>query len=205
MEWKKEMTNLIVDENYPGLKNKSFRHELETNLIFEGNIKIDLPYELFISGSINAGGSIKVRDSINTGGSIKARGFIKALGSIKARGFIESRGFIKALGFIKAGDYIESTKIKSSTFLNITGFVYFCQIWGGYIKLGCETHTKEEWVNFTDNEILKMDGENALKFWKTYKDFILSAPNERYIEEAIELPKGVEPHSYSDYKEMNNV
>ena len=28
---------------------------------------------------------------------------------------------------------------------------------------------------------------------------------EAMLEEAIKLPKGVEPHSYSDYKEKNNV
>ena len=37
------------------------------------------------------------------------------------------------------------------------------------IQIGCENHTIDEWKNFTDDEILKMDGYMALIFWKKYK------------------------------------
>ena len=37
------------------------------------------------------------------------------------------------------------------------------------IQIGCENHTIDEWKNFTDCEILKMDGSRALIFWKKYK------------------------------------
>ena len=42
-----------------------------------------------------------------------------------------------------------------------------------FIKIGCKRYSKEEWANFTDEEINRMDS-NALKFWKKYKKFILT-------------------------------
>ena len=40
------------------------------------------------------------------------------------------------------------------------------------MAIGCQQHTIEEWRNFSDSEILEMDGRKALKFWKAWKDVI---------------------------------
>ena len=42
------------------------------------------------------------------------------------------------------------------------------------IQIGCKTHTLEEWENFTDDDIDKMEGKKALLFWKKYKDTVFS-------------------------------
>ena len=42
------------------------------------------------------------------------------------------------------------------------------------IQIECKMHTLEEWENFTDSDIDKMDKEKALLFWKTYKDIVFS-------------------------------
>ena len=42
-----------------------------------------------------------------------------------------------------------------------------------FIQIGCKKHTLEEWKNFTNKEIEKMD-KNALVFWEKYKNLILS-------------------------------
>lgn len=42
------------------------------------------------------------------------------------------------------------------------------------IRIGCRHHSHEEWKNFTDEEISKMD-KNALVFWKQYKALIFEA------------------------------
>jgi hypothetical protein len=49
--------------------------------------------------------------------------------------------------------------------------VYYKEI--NYLCIGCKTYTPQEWFNFTDQEIKKMD-ENALEFWieKGYKEKI---------------------------------
>ncbi len=50
---------------------------------------------------------------------------------------------------------------------------YYCWIFEGIIKIGCEVHSYKNWKSFTDKEILKMDGKKALKFWKKEKEIIL--------------------------------
>lgn len=39
-----------------------------------------------------------------------------------------------------------------------------------HIKIGCQYHAQEAWWNFTDEQIEKMDGDNALSFWKIWKE-----------------------------------
>ncbi len=40
------------------------------------------------------------------------------------------------------------------------------------IQIGCENHTIKEWFEFSDKEILAMDGKRALKFWCKWKPII---------------------------------
>lgn len=39
-----------------------------------------------------------------------------------------------------------------------------------HIKIGCQYHAQEAWWNFTDEQIEKIDGDNALSFWKIWKE-----------------------------------
>ena len=55
---------------------------------------------------------------------------------------------------------------------NITGERYNITITPKYIKIGCQHHTKEEWWNFTDREILEMDGKEGLKWWNKWKPLL---------------------------------
>ena len=52
-----------------------------------------------------------------------------------------------------------------------------------HIQIGCEKHTHKEWAEFTDKEILGLDGKQALTFWRKYKE---------YIFQTIELSPAVE-------------
>ena len=42
------------------------------------------------------------------------------------------------------------------------------------LQIGCRRYGIEEWANFTDSEISKMDN-GALDWWKKWKDFIFKA------------------------------
>jgi hypothetical protein len=44
------------------------------------------------------------------------------------------------------------------------------------IKIGCEDHSREFWVNATDSEISYMESR-ALNFWSKYKELILNFPS----------------------------
>jgi hypothetical protein len=56
--------------------------------------------------------------------------------------------------------------------LQIIGLKYWVMILEKQIKIGCEVHNAEEWEQFDDETISKMDS-GALEWWKTYKPVIL--------------------------------
>ena len=70
------------------------------------------------------------------------------------------------------GDKIE----KENDLINITSNVgsYNITITPKHIKIGCQYHSKTAWFNFTDDEIVKMDGEKAVEWWKTWKPILIS-------------------------------
>lgn len=74
-------------------------------------------------------------------------------------------------------DVIKNTKevyniILESYFDDIT-------ITPNYITIGCETHSKEEWWQFTDRDIGVMYGEKFLNFWKKWKPILQSICEEK--------------------------
>jgi hypothetical protein len=50
------------------------------------------------------------------------------------------------------------------------------------LQIGCKTYTIDEWRNFTDEEISKMD-EGALDWWNKWKDWIFQAIDLSYVKE----------------------
>lgn len=42
-----------------------------------------------------------------------------------------------------------------------------------YLAIGCEAHSKQEWIDFTDEQIVEMDN-GALEWWKQYRDIVLA-------------------------------
>ena len=43
------------------------------------------------------------------------------------------------------------------------------------LQIGCESHPLDEWREFDDERIIRMDGKKALQFWRKYKDWIFQA------------------------------
>ena len=64
----------------------------------------------------------------------------------------------------------ETIKLTPLTVLNLT---YRCLITDNYMRLGCKRFTHNEWGNFNDEQISKMD-VNALTFWQTWKEPLLA-------------------------------
>ena len=65
------------------------------------------------------------------------------------------------------GAYLRDTAIV------IYGMMWPIQITKNCIKIGCQSHTLDDWVDFDDDKISKMH-DNALEFWKENKDFIIN-------------------------------
>ena len=56
----------------------------------------------------------------------------------------------------------------SQTPLQVTGLKWFILISDNFMRIGCQRFTHEEWANFTDEEVVKLDF-GALKFWRQWK------------------------------------
>ena len=65
-----------------------------------------------------------------------------------------------------SGDEIKSRK----DVCHISNRFYDITITPLRIKIGCQCHAQDAWWNFTDKQIEKMDGQNALDFWKIWKE-----------------------------------
>ena len=67
------------------------------------------------------------------------------------------------------GDKLE----KAEDIYNITSnSQYNITILPNTIKIGCQFHKKEDWWNFTDREIIEMDGKSALEWWRVWKPIL---------------------------------
>ena len=55
----------------------------------------------------------------------------------------------------------------------IYGMTWTIQIVKNHIRIGCQSHPLEKWINFTDDEINSMHSD-ALNFWKENKEFIIN-------------------------------
>ena len=63
----------------------------------------------------------------------------------------------------------------SITPIQILGLRYFVILFDNHIKIGCRLHSINEWDNFTDSEIKRMDEPYSLEFWKENKILIIHA------------------------------
>ena len=54
----------------------------------------------------------------------------------------------------------------------ITFSLWTAYITNGHIKIGCQSHKLEDWINFSNTEISEMDSK-ALDFWKENKELII--------------------------------
>lgn len=62
-------------------------------------------------------------------------------------------------------------EIKSLFVCDVYSITYTAE----YLQIGCEKHKINEWLDFDDARIHKMDGDKAIEFWAENKDFIFTA------------------------------
>lgn len=56
--------------------------------------------------------------------------------------------------------------------IKIVGEKYLIFEAGSKIKIGSQLHSKAEWFNFSDKEIIEMYGKEALIWWKKWKPIL---------------------------------
>ena len=57
--------------------------------------------------------------------------------------------------------------------IQLSGLKWQVTIADAHMQIGCQFASLAEWASFDDAEIAAMDGKDALRFWRAYKEFIL--------------------------------
>ena len=130
-----------------------------------------------VSGDAEVYGDAEVHGDAKVYGNAKVYGYAEVSGKAEVYGDAWVSGKAKVYGNAEVsgnakvyGDKIE----KENDLINITSNIdsYNITITPKHIKIGCQYHSKTAWFNFTDDEIVKMDGEEAVNWWKTWKPIL---------------------------------
>jgi carbonic anhydrase/acetyltransferase-like protein (isoleucine patch superfamily) len=116
-----------------------------------------------VSDNARVYGNARVSDNARVSGNARVYRNAKVYGNAEVSGDAEVYGNAEV-----SGD--ATTKEKVIIFGN--AFEYTITITDNHIQIGCKLHTKAEWYNFTDKEIIEMDGKKALRFWKMFKPLL---------------------------------
>jgi YdcK Beta solenoid repeat len=143
--------------------------EKESNLSQWGNC--------WVYGNARVFGDAWVYGDAQVFGDATVYGDAQVSGDAQVYGNAWVSGYARVSGdaYILTGGFNKDLKI-SKTPLSLVGLLWTVSITETHIIIGCESHLKEEWKNFTDEEISKMDQE-ALKFWTEFKYTILILAN----------------------------
>ena len=135
--------------------------------------------DAWVSGDAEVYGNAKVYGNAQVYGDAWVSGDARVCGNARVFGNAKVYGDVLVYGDTNVsgnaevyGDTIE----KENDLINITSNAgsYNITITPNHIKIGCQYHSKTAWFKFTDNEIVKMDGEKAVMWWKTWKPILKS-------------------------------
>ena len=59
-------------------------------------------------------------------------------------------------------------EVKSLSVITVYPITYTADM----LQIGCERHLISEWAQFDDDRIMRMDGSDAMRFWRKWKDYI---------------------------------
>lgn len=171
------MKTIVIDENYEGIKKEAYWWYLENNIIMpDAKIKIEIPLHCkksIIGASLIANKWIEVVESLKVEESLIAREWLRVGESLIVNEWIEVEEWLEVGKSFEVGGWVKVFGTKTSKYANVIIDRYNVIFTSDYIKIGCKLFKAEEWENFTNDEIARMD-EGALKWWKTWKDFILT-------------------------------
>ena len=71
------------------------------------------------------------------------------------------------------GANLQGANLQETSVQKILGHPWEITVYPESLGIGCERHTIQEWEDYTDEDIDKMDSR-ALSWWKNWKDLILA-------------------------------
>ena len=125
----------------------------------------------WVYGNAQVRGNAQVHGNTWVCGNAWVYGNAQVRGDASVNGDAQVRGDAQVYGNAQVcGDKIE----KENDLINITSNSgsYNITITPKHIKIGCQYHSKTAWFNFTENEIRKMDGEEVVEWWRTWKPIL---------------------------------
>jgi len=128
-----------------------------------------------IRGNAQIRGTGEIKGNARIGGNVQITGWPVIKGNARIEGHAKIGGsaiisnYVGGYSIVTHGEVIESP----SKYFG-SAFDYEITITDNHIQIGREVHTKKEWANFTDKQILKMDGTRALTFWKMFKPLLIA-------------------------------
>ena len=137
---------------------KEFKLDLFGQKIFR--IKALISFSNVIKGEL--GGFIGKEENLSHEGNAWVSGDAKVSGDARVSGNAKVSGNAEV-----SGDARVSGKV-----LNIDYEKYNITATDNNLKIGCKNYSFEEWWNFTDKEIIAMDGKEALKWWRKWKPIL---------------------------------
>ena len=165
------------EENLSGNAWVSGNALVSGNACVYGNAKVygnaNVSEDAWVSGDAEVYGNAKVYGKAWVSSEANVSGNAMVFGNAFVSGDAWVSGDAQVSGNAEVyGDTIE----KENDLINITPNTgsYNITITPNHIKIGCQYHSKTAWFNFTDNEIMKMDGEKAVELWKTWKPILIS-------------------------------
>ena len=159
--------------------------EIDGMLTYTGDIITEENLEIEVDALVKIIGNIEVKGNMTVKGSYWVTGYEKVRGSQEVGGWqVVGRYQIvggwqgvgdsqRVVGYQRVGGERTILGVKTKYCIFVASLRYPIYILSDHIKIGCEFHTREKWVQFTDDEIASMDSD-ALGFWKKYKNFILT-------------------------------
>ena len=86
-------------------------------------------------------------------------------------GYIEKEKNLDDNAWVSGDAWVYGDKITNKDDIcYISNRYYNITITPRHIKIGCQYHAWEAWWNFTNEQIKKMDGDDAVNFWKIWKE-----------------------------------
>ena len=139
----------------------------------------------WVSGDAMVSGDARVYDNARVYGNASISGDARVYGNAWVYGYARVSENAMVYGYARvSGDAMVSDRV-----INLIFKRYSVTVINDYISIGCQTHTYEEWKNFTDYQIAKMDGADGLVWWHNHKDIILKICENNFKEEANEKTK----------------
>ena len=129
-----------------------------------------------VSGDAQVSGKAWVSCYAQVSGDARVSCYARVSGDawVSGKAWVSGDAWVSGKAWVSGDARVSGYARVSKPVVNIIGLYYNITIYNGFIQIGCQGHTCEQWFNFTDAEVRLMDGKEGLGFWLKHRDIILN-------------------------------